>query len=175
MKVTHDWCECLRDEAKLSLQVPTISISFNPQGAPFAHGVENTVDIDPSWVCEVKVDGKPAVGREEGFLRISRIGYEANKDRILDAYVKAVKGRYGFRRRNGKIRFGDHIKDERNPTDDELRKQFDRYAQDWFAKVKQKHALALARTEAEVKVRKAQGNLTPYWENKLSELQSFPV
>jgi len=78
--VFADWISCLRDEARLTLQVPEYALGGAPQ----------TIDVPSEWLWELKVDGdhRLAVGREQGFLHISPAGYAANREAIIEAWVK---------------------------------------------------------------------------------------
>jgi len=84
MKVFTDWAECLRDEGRLTLQIPQFAISDgDTNGAEY-------VEAPDEWFFLLKGAGtgsRVAVGKEQGFLYITPAGYAANKARILDAWV----------------------------------------------------------------------------------------
>jgi hypothetical protein len=86
MQVFKDWAACLRDEGRLTLQVPVFWLGATP----------SLVDVPDDWFYYLKCDGahmRLAVGRESGFLYISPAGYEANKDAIIGAWLKTCKQR----------------------------------------------------------------------------------
>lgn len=151
MKIHSDWLTALRREGRCTLQVPTLTISF-PGRTPQIEYVE----IPDNWVFKLQDGKKPAVGRMEGVLYISRLGYEANKSAILEAYVEGVQRKYGR-------------------SADRAISVFECYAEIHFERVKVAHVALLASTRIEVERRKRHGSMTPYWQAKLEELKAFPI
>lgn len=70
----------LAERGKCSLQVPDL----------YFHE-ESLVEYPDEWFVQLKYDGglRPVVGREQGCLHLSRIGYEANKDAIKNAFLRS--------------------------------------------------------------------------------------
>jgi len=67
----------------LSLQIPEIAVRFNG-------GQDEVENIPDDWVCRLKSCDRPAVGKESGFLYLTRKGYEANKPAIRAAFEQAI-------------------------------------------------------------------------------------
>jgi len=79
MKIWDDWITCLRGDGYLTLQVPEICLG----------GPSITIDVPDSWFWYLKA-GRPAVGREQGFLHISPEGFQANKKALAAAYLGSL-------------------------------------------------------------------------------------
>lgn len=71
-----------------TLQIPDLCIGDDP---------EPTVDMPDEWFCYLR-DGVPAVGRQTGFLWLTRAGYAANRELLLAAYETSTTGRGDGRR-----------------------------------------------------------------------------
>lgn len=152
MMIFENWAQLLRREGRLTLQVPQFSLSWGGSPRP-SHAPPNLVGVPDEWFCFLNL-GVPAVGRMEGFLYISRLGYEANRQEILDIYAQAAEMRWS-------PKYGEF-------SHTNARDRFEQYATEHFETVRQKHAILLAKT-------RAKANPTPYWERKLEELEAFPL
>jgi hypothetical protein len=84
MHIFTDWREALRDESRLTLQVPELSLSFG--GDDEDDEPEEMEEVPQDWFWYLRED-IPAVGRQSGFLHISPIGYAANKAALAKAYI----------------------------------------------------------------------------------------
>lgn len=115
MNVFTTWITDLRSEGRRTLQIPELAITFGGPGPA-------TVSIPDEWTIRLQWDNTPAVGRMQGHLYISRIGYEANRRAIWKAYAKAGRWRDG------------------STTVFQAVRAFHRYALELYARVQQKAA-----------------------------------
>ncbi len=76
MKLPEDSIITLAQEGRMTLQVPTC---WYGEPAP------KLVDYPDDWFIHI-TGGRPALGREKGFLHLTRAGWEANKEDIRKAY-----------------------------------------------------------------------------------------
>jgi len=173
-RVMRNWATALREDGRLTLQIPHLHVSL--EGMP---GVEKSdppdlIDIPDQWVCRLQGSAKPAVGKMDGFLYISRIGYEANKGKILSAVAKGALTRYGI---ETPINFGSphEIRAMINRLEVRVISEFERFAHNQFEQVRKNHHQMIEQVRREVERRKASGTLTPSWQSKLDELEAFPI
>lgn len=90
MKILKDVITHLAGQCRITLQVPDMAISF--QNAP--KGVKYD-ELPDEWFVYLKGTGqRPAVGKESGFLFLTRAGWEANKDAMQAAFEKGKAGRW---------------------------------------------------------------------------------
>jgi len=89
MKVFIDWASLLREEGRLTLQVPQFYLGCSD---------EWFVEAPDEWFFEIKCEGissRLAVGREQGFTYISPKGYADNREAIIKAWMSICHER-GF-------------------------------------------------------------------------------
>jgi hypothetical protein len=115
----------LASEGYLTLQVPHCVV-----GEP----TPDTVEVPDEWLCELKSD-VPVTGRQEGFLFLTRAGYEANKDAIKKAFEKACA--------NGKDR-----------TDGEGWAAFEKRAEEHFKHIEERCKKRIAKLEKDLETLK---------------------
>lgn len=72
----------LASEGHLTLQIPECAICF--PGDP----VVDMEEAPDEWFCVLKRD-VPVLGKESGFLHLTRVGYEANKNALKAAFATA--------------------------------------------------------------------------------------
>lgn len=79
MKVLKDSLWCLASEGRLTLQVPQLSI-----------GPDELDEVPDDWIYEAEhVDSAPVIGNKQGYWYLSKIGYLANRETILNVFAKA--------------------------------------------------------------------------------------
>lgn len=78
MRLSKDAILSSAKQGYLSLQVPDIYIGFDTDLA----------DFPDDWFCYLKeaFSGRPAIGKEEGFLYLSRKGYEVNREAMKESF-----------------------------------------------------------------------------------------
>jgi len=149
MKIYEGFIGALRNEGRQTLQVPDIVISF-------AGSKEKVVEVPDNWF--IRVYGEfPSVGREEGFLYLSKIGFENNKNKLKKEYFS------GFSRRNG-----------RKPVEQDW-KDFEDYAENFFVELKKNLDFKIFKSKnklREAKFKKSKKSIK-FWENKIRELQEI--
>ncbi len=82
MKILKDAITSLASEGRMTLQIPQVDL--NPRG--FESSIKEVPD---EWVVALKDGSYPAVGREQGYLYLTRAGWFANRDDIKDAFEGA--------------------------------------------------------------------------------------
>ena len=139
MKINPEILTALRDEGYATLQAPEYSIGRDSNGdvgviSDINSDEPTSIEVPDDWFMRIKSE-RLAVGKEKGFLFISPKGYEANKADLLEAFEMGVAttGR----------------------NDDMSRDDFDRYAQDFFAKVKAKTEKFIAKGNTHKKIAEA--------------------
>ena len=149
MKIYEGFIGALRNEGRQTLQVPDIVISFDGSK-------EKIIEVPDNWF--IRVYGEfPAVGREEGFLYLSKIGFEATKKELKKEYFS------GFARRSG-----------RKPIEQDW-KDFEDYAENFFAELKKNLSFKIFKSKnklREAKFKKSKKSIK-FWENKIRELQEI--
>jgi len=78
----------LASEGRLTLQVPQYDIIIKEGRAFFAQSLtcaEGAKEHPDEWFVWLK-NSRPAIGRESGFLFLTRKGWEANKEEIKKAF-----------------------------------------------------------------------------------------
>lgn len=89
MEILKGAITALVSEGRLTLQVPAYCIGNDPE-----------CEIVPdSWFCFLQSNGTPCVGKQSGFLYLTKAGYEANKEDIKVAFEAAIAR--GLDRTNG--------------------------------------------------------------------------
>jgi len=83
MKLCRDAITALTSEGRCTLQVPDMVLLFPGDKEPAL------VDYPDDWFSTMKSNDEPAVGKEGGFTYLSRKGYEANKADLKKAIEKA--------------------------------------------------------------------------------------
>ena len=76
MKIPKDSLTCHPSNGKLTLQIPTYYVGSPP----------DFEELPDNWFISLKND-RPTTGRELGYTFLTREGYEANKDKIKDAFM----------------------------------------------------------------------------------------
>lgn len=79
MRIVKGTITSLAARGDITLQVPDAWIGSAPA----------MEEVPDEWFMRVKCEGKgvrPCVGKESGFLYLSRAGWEANKERIKEAF-----------------------------------------------------------------------------------------
>jgi|WetSurSiteA1Bulk_404760.scaffolds.fasta_scaffold00038_69 hypothetical protein len=87
MKSSWENLLTLVKEGRLTLQIPQFYLGFRPLPTT------TWIDFPDNWFCFVKNSNRLSLGKEGGFLYWSRIGYEANKEKIISAYINGVKSK----------------------------------------------------------------------------------
>jgi len=89
MKIFKDSITTLAESGHITLQVPTVSISFGGNG-------EELEELPDEWFVFVRFSGRgmkhePAIAKEKpwAFLHLSRPGWEANRLAIREAYLRS--------------------------------------------------------------------------------------
>ena len=84
MRIFKDAITTLAAEGRRTLQVPDLVIAIPPVRLEEVEYEE----VPDEWFTRLKRD-VPCAGKENGFLYLSRKGYEANKERLKEAFLKA--------------------------------------------------------------------------------------
>lgn len=87
MEIIKGSITSLSSRGYITLQIPHYTI-----GSP---GMKvETEEIPDNWVVFLHSNKTPALGKEQGFTYLTRVGWEANKDKIKEAYenVKCPRG-----------------------------------------------------------------------------------
>jgi len=85
MKILKEAITCLAREGRPTLQIPQHDIWFSKEPPPDAERFE---EIPDEWVISLR-NGIPVVGKQEGYLFLTREGWNANKDNIEKAFNSA--------------------------------------------------------------------------------------
>ena len=81
MKILKGAITSLASEGRITLQIPQYNI-----GAPGSPPSE-TEEVPDDWIVLLRSNNSPAVGKEYGFYFLTKAGWEANKDKIEDAFL----------------------------------------------------------------------------------------
>lgn len=81
MKILTGAITTLASEGRITLQVPQYAIDSDQQA--------EYEDCPDEWFVFLK-GSRPAIGRESGFLHLTRAGFESNESAIRNAFVAAV-------------------------------------------------------------------------------------
>ena len=88
MKISKSAIYSLASEGIITLQIPTLYIGNLPN---------DIVDLPDNWFCKIKHPVRPCVGKEHGFLYLTRKGWAANKKilkkRLWHQNINAGHGR----------------------------------------------------------------------------------
>jgi len=76
MKIIKDIITTLPKQGYITLQIPGVAVTLD--GSP----LPGSEDLPDEWFTELKDGRRPAVGKEWGFLYLTRKGWEANRHRI---------------------------------------------------------------------------------------------
>jgi hypothetical protein len=79
MRIPTDSITVLAGQGRITLQVPEGWVGTAP----------DLTDYPDEWFCRLRNARVPAVGRESGFLFLTRAGFEANKPVIRAAFEAA--------------------------------------------------------------------------------------
>lgn len=82
MRIFKSSITAMARQGRASLQVPDVAI-----GKP----IPETEEYPDDWFIVLK-DNRPAIGRESGFLHLTRKGFEANKHQLQQALVGNPRG-----------------------------------------------------------------------------------
>lgn len=94
MKIFKDSIIALASEGRLTLQIPEYSVDIvNNRIVPITDDDEFEI-IPDDWVCKLRSNHLPVVGKQDGFLYLTKKGYEANKDKLKIAFENSNM-RYG--------------------------------------------------------------------------------
>lgn len=89
MKMTIDNMLYYVSLGKITFQVPQYSISINERHIETKKN-EFDNELPDEWFIELKGGSNvPVIGKQQGYLFISKIGYEQNKEEILRRFVAA--------------------------------------------------------------------------------------
>lgn len=78
MRISKSAIYCLASEGRITLQIPTLYIGKLPN---------DVVDLPDNWFCQMRYPRRPCVGREQGFLYLTKKGWDANKKDIKKAFM----------------------------------------------------------------------------------------
>ena len=84
MKLHKDAITRLASEGRITLQIPQHIIWFDKEPKQI-----ETEEVPDSWVVSLRSNRSPAVGKESGFYFLTKKGWEANKNRIKEAFLRA--------------------------------------------------------------------------------------
>lgn len=79
-------------EGRLTLQIPQVVIDAGAEPTPKEDLLEK---IPAKWVCQLKSDKTPCIGRQQGFLYLTKMGWEHNKEALFEAFVEGYPKRHG--------------------------------------------------------------------------------
>ena len=83
MKILKNAIISLASQGYITLQIPVYDVWINqdPQQS-------ETEDIPDDWVITLKGgQSRPVIGKEKGYLFLSKIGWDANRKKIRQAYL----------------------------------------------------------------------------------------
>jgi len=80
MKILKDSITSLASEGRITLQIPQYDLGSSD-------AIEE--EVPDEWVVTLRNGLYPAVGREQGYLFLTRAGWFANQDKIKDAFEDA--------------------------------------------------------------------------------------
>lgn len=72
-------------EGRITLQIPTLTFEFVGDFLI----IEHETKYDSVWFVELKDDQTPCTGKETGFLYWTKVGWEANRDKIKQAFASS--------------------------------------------------------------------------------------
>lgn len=76
-------------EGRLTLQVPTLNLDV--YGSDMQEvTLLNAVNLPDEWFCYLKYDATPCIGKQSGFLYLTRKGYMANYDDLKLAFQSSI-------------------------------------------------------------------------------------
>lgn len=84
MKLDLDSITTLAGEGRKTLQVPDTVICFTAEEE--AEWAASVVEHPDEWFIYLR-NNIPSVGKQGGFLYLTRLGYEANKERLKAAFT----------------------------------------------------------------------------------------
>lgn len=84
MKILKGSIPQLASEGYLTLQIPAFDIWIGE--SPVASSYE---DVPDEWVTILRSNNQFCIGKETGFLFLTRKGWEANKEAIKEAFEKS--------------------------------------------------------------------------------------
>lgn len=84
MKIIKDSITALASEGRMTLQIPQYDL-----------GANNTIEeeVPDEWFVTLRNASYPAVGREHGYLFLTRAGWFANQDKLKEAFENAEYNR----------------------------------------------------------------------------------
>ncbi len=80
MKILKDSITSLASEGRMTLQIPQYD---------FVYSDVIVEEVPDEWIVNLRDNLYPAVGKEQGYLFLTRAGWFANQDRIKDAFENA--------------------------------------------------------------------------------------
>ena len=94
----------LASDGRMTLQVPEINFVISPN-------TMQTGDLPDSWFCYLKSDNRPCIGKQTGYLYLTREGYLANYDDLKLAFESSLaKGHHDRTNGVGWRAFENHAK-----------------------------------------------------------------
>jgi len=84
VKILKDSITSLASEGRMTLQIPQYDLGSSD-------AIEE--EVPDEWVVTLRNGSYPAVGKERGYLFLTRAGWFANQDKIQDAFEAAEYNR----------------------------------------------------------------------------------
>ncbi len=87
MKILKGAITSLAEEGRITLQIPQYDIWIGKDLEEV--GQSETEEVPDNWIVLLRSNRSPALGKERGYYFLTEAGWEANKDKIEDAFSKS--------------------------------------------------------------------------------------
>lgn len=95
MKILKRAITSLASEGRITLQIPQYDIVITEDTRAIAYGADHMPDerieeIPDEWVMVLRGgQRRPAIGKEQGYFFLSKEGWDANRQKIKEAFLNA--------------------------------------------------------------------------------------
>jgi hypothetical protein len=108
MKMSIDIMTSLMARGYLTLQIPELDIDTFKGVSLSVDNDKHTVEMPDDWFMRLR-GSLPCAGRQQGFLFLSRKGYNANKSHLKSAFEKALNKGLDRTKGKGWVAFEEHV------------------------------------------------------------------
>jgi len=95
VKILKGAITSLASEGRITLQIPIFDIVIQEDNRPIAYGAdqlndERVEEIPDEWIMQLRSgQSRPVIGKEQGYSFLTKEGWEANRQKIREAFLNA--------------------------------------------------------------------------------------